>query len=206
MARDASLVPRLFTGATDRTQIAYSEIPDETPSGATLRVAARRPQRLQILPKAPDEADVGEAERAMRGCALFVVGLGIRRELGAPDRTRPPLRGGEELSANAAVPRFGDDEPALEETDTIGIAALGVRSDGELGKAQQAGSIFRDEERGRLSAREEPFDLASMLRLRAVRPERVPKPRQRSGIGKSAVPHLYGLDCSAFFPDPLLIV
>src|SRR6266851_3444521 len=125
MARDASLVPRLFTGATDRTQIAYSEIPDETPSGATLRVAARRPQRLQILPKAPDEADVGEAERAMRGCALFVVGLGIRRELGAPDRTRPPLRGGEELSANAAVPRFGDDEPALEETDTVGLAALG---------------------------------------------------------------------------------
>ncbi len=83
----------------------------------------------------------------MRGCALFVVGLGIRRELGAPDRTRPPLRGGEELSANAAVPRFGDDEPALEETDTVGLAALGVRSDGELGKAQQAGPIFRDEER-----------------------------------------------------------
>ena len=45
-----------------------------------------------------------------------------------------------------------------------------------------------------------------MLRLGAVRPERMPKPSQRRRIGKSAVPHLYGFDCSAFFPDPLLIV
>jgi hypothetical protein len=81
----------------------------------------------------------------VRGCTPFVVCFCIRREFGAADRTRPRLRGGDELSANAAVPGFGDDEPALEETDTVGLAALGVTSDGELGKAQQAGSIFRDE-------------------------------------------------------------
>jgi len=49
----------------------------------------------------------------------------------------PTPRAGDELSADAAVPGFRDDEPALEETYTIGLAALGVRSDGELGKTQQ---------------------------------------------------------------------
>lgn len=40
---------------------------------------------------------------------------------------------------------------------------------------------------------EGPLDLASMLRLGAVRPERVPKPCQRSGIAKSGLPHLDGV-------------
>ncbi len=80
----------------------------------------------------------------MSGGTRLVVNLRVRSEFGAPRRTRPRLRSGDELSADAAVPGSWDDEPALEKTHTIGLTALGVRSDGELGKAQQAGTIFRD--------------------------------------------------------------
>src|SRR5438874_9681373 len=45
----------------------------------------------QVLPEAAHGAGVGEAERAMRARAVFVVGFGIGSELGAAARARPVL-------------------------------------------------------------------------------------------------------------------
>jgi hypothetical protein len=101
--------------------------------------------RLQILAEATNQADLREAQGPMSGGTQLVFLLGIGSELNAALRASPCFSRGNQLSPDATLPRFGFNKPALEIAHSIGSATLCVRTNGNLGKAQQTRFALGDQ-------------------------------------------------------------
>ncbi len=98
----------------------------------------------------------------------------VGRKLAAPLFPRPLLGGLEEGASDALEPGFGDDVPALEVGDGIGVAPFGIRTDRQLGEADGGSGVIEGEqhpERVTQAAREVARDFESVV-ARAFEPER----------------------------------
>src|SRR6266498_3907144 len=94
--------------------------------------------RIQILPEAPNQTDLREAQRPMGGRTRLVRRFCVGSEFNAALGASPFLSRDDQTPPDTAPPRFGFDEPALEIAHSIGPTALGVRANGNLGKAHEA--------------------------------------------------------------------
>ena len=114
----------------------------------------------------------------MSGCARVVREVSVGSELHTPLRPRPRLAGCDQRAPDPSVAGLRRDVPALEVGDAIGVAALGVGTDGELGETKELiGPICGDEDDEGLACAslEERRDLGGVLRFGVIGPQCAPQ-------------------------------
>src|SRR5438093_6314445 len=147
------------------------------PPAMTLIVWLKPASSLEVLSEAANLPDFHEAYGLVSGRARVVRELGVGRELHAPLSPCPILGGCDQRAPDPFVASLGYHVPAFEVGDAVGMAALGVRTDRQLGETNELiGPIRGDENGERLPCApvEERRDLGGVLGFGVMGPQCAP--------------------------------